>query len=215
METLWSLGNRKTKAVEKNLYTNQLIQMVVESLPCNSIVEDWVVWCADWKNWKNLTDVVELMAEINTLEQLNKQQLAIEPKLVSQPPPMATENQNHKTNSHETINWDEKRQFKRIEARFRCIIKSSSLTFRTFTKDISLGGVALEDTIPNELLGNECSIYITSTNNKKNLKFKIKVIPRPGAKFFSFESADQVFMTELNQWLEQFLSGSSEKKNAS
>jgi hypothetical protein len=125
-----------------------------------------------------------------------------------------------KLNTHNEIepnevNWSEKRKFKRADTRFRCIISSAAITFRTFTQNISLGGVALEDTIPNELLGNECTIYITSPNKRKNLKFNIKVTKRPGAKFFSFENADEAFMSELNQWIEDSLTLNSKSKKVS
>jgi hypothetical protein len=257
MEILWSLGHRKTKVVEKNLYTNQLVQRVVESLANGDTVNDWMVWCPGWAKWGNLTEVAELMEEISILERLSNQiETRAEPPSFPQTSssseekhqyhaPQAPTNSNSQANlnrnSEKTVNrdniqasadskpesnkinnnpadvnWEEKRQFKRVHARFRCIIRSSSLTFRTFTKDISLGGVALEDTIPSELLGNECTIFITSSNNKKNLKFKIKVTPRPGAKFFSFENTNQEFINELNIWLEQFPSAqTNEKKKAS
>jgi hypothetical protein len=270
MEILWSLGHRKTKVVEKNLYTNQLVQKVVESLASGDQVEDWMVWCSGWIKWKNLIDVSELMLEVNILKRLSTPPEIpnSEPPNMPPEPPMPdsieqfkappephvslvkmpsakvseqeitksrndiededTTNGNKKHPEEEKTsgsgssykeqtetNWGEKRQFKRIDARFRCIIKSSSLTFRTFTRDVSLGGVALEDAIPNELLGNECTIYITSSNNKKNLKFKIKVTQRPGAKFFSFENTDAAFMNELNIWLEQFISVDASKKKIS
>jgi hypothetical protein len=248
MEILWSLGHRKTKAVEKNLYTNQLAQKVVESLASGEKIEDWMVWCSGWPKWKSLNEVVELMNEVSLLKKLNSPEAAPPelPNLPKVPPaprkkeenqvppasnntedsgeslslaPVAsidadevTNGSSKKSNSDDDSNWGEKRQHKRVDARFRCIIKSSALTFRTFTRDISLGGVALEDAIPNELLGNQCTIYITSSSSKKNLKFKIKVTQRPGAKFFSFENTDPTFMTELNTWLEQFINHDPSKR---
>jgi hypothetical protein len=258
MEILWSLGHRKTKVVEKNLYTNQLVQKVVESLLNGDSMVDWMVWRSGWTKWESITEIQELTHEVNLLRRLNGPQPTIDS--APQPPPIpdlkdlyqapiapkektqenpigikpepqekeitgagvkfiqtnTNANQNSTEVKSETpINWGEKRQFKRVEARFRCIIKSSSITFRTFTKDVSLGGVALEDAIPNELLGNECTIYITGNNNKKNLKFKIKVTNRPGAKFFSFENVDSIFLDELNGWLEQFSGDNSDKKKVS
>jgi hypothetical protein len=207
MEILWSLGHRKTKAVEKNLYSNQLVQRVVESLTNGSAIEDWLVWHAGWPKWKNLTEIAELMTEVQLLEKLSSQPANSPiPELPDyQEPAKILPIIPQETKTKTEITHEEKRQFERVEARFRCIIKSTTLTFRTFTKNVSLGGVALEDTIPSELLGSECTIYITSTNNKKkkNLKFKVRVTQRPGAKFFSFENSDQAFMAELNQWLKK------------
>lgn len=95
-----------------------------------------------------------------------------------------------------------KRKHTRIFARFKCIIRSSSLTFRTFTHDISLGGVSLEDEIPADLIGIECMIYISSTKTHNHLKFKIAPTERCVAKYFSFQDADQEILKELSEWLE-------------
>lgn len=95
-----------------------------------------------------------------------------------------------------------KRKHNRVFARFKCIIRSSSLTFRTFTHDISLGGVSLEDEIPADLIGIECMIYIASTKTHKHLKFKIAPTERCVAKYFSFQDADQVILKELSEWIE-------------
>lgn len=95
-----------------------------------------------------------------------------------------------------------KRKHSRVFARFKCIIRSSSLTFRTFTHDISLGGVSLEDEIPADLIGIECMIYISSTKTHKHLKFKIAPTERCVAKYFSFQDADQGILNELSDWID-------------
>jgi len=116
-----------------------------------------------------------------------------------------TSNTTNKSNSNvpvENINTYKKRQHNRIVARFKCIIRSASLTFRTFTNDISLGGVSLEDEIPSDLIGLECMIYISSTKTNKNLKFKIALTERCVAKYFSFQDADKNLIKELSDWLD-------------
>lgn len=95
-----------------------------------------------------------------------------------------------------------RRKHKRYMARYRCIIRSSTVTFRTFTKDISLGGVALEDPIPAELMGVECIIYISSAKTNRNIKFKLALTSRGVAKYFAFTDADPEFTAELKAWLE-------------
>lgn len=95
-----------------------------------------------------------------------------------------------------------KRKHSRVFARFKCIIRSSSLTFRTFTHDISLGGVSLEDEIPADLIGVECMIYISSTKTHKHLKLRIAPTERCVAKYFSFQDADQLILKELSDWID-------------
>lgn len=105
-------------------------------------------------------------------------------------------------NSKSGDSFANRRKHPRYKARYRCIIRSSTVSFRTFTVDISLGGVALEDSIPQELLGVECQIYISSSKTKSNLKFKIAMTSRGTAKYFSFEGANPATLSELQGWLE-------------
>lgn len=95
------------------------------------------------------------------------------------------------------------RKHQRVIARFKCIIRSSSITFRTFTRDISLGGISLEDEIPSDLIGIECMVYIGSTKTNQNLKFKIALTERCVAKYFSFQDAEPKVVDELSHWLQE------------
>lgn len=96
-----------------------------------------------------------------------------------------------------------KRKHPRVFARLRCIIRSETLTFRTFTHDISLGGVSLEDEIPQELIGTQCNLYISSPKISRNLKFKIALSERCVAKYFSFQNAPDDIISELSLWLKE------------
>ncbi len=224
MDQRWCLGNKKTNKVEKNLYPNQVAQRVTDHIKDGYSEADWVVWLVGWPSWRPLNEIKELLHEITLLKKLSEE---VPPPMfqpvIPPPPPLEViiaaeekiqvNKKNWETRKPETVappvdskhhhgNFANKRKHKRIFVRFRCIIRSTTLTFRTFTKDISLGGVALEDEIPMELIGTECMIYISSSKAKKNLKFKIALTSRSVAKYFSFQEADATLLEELGQWLE-------------
>jgi hypothetical protein len=228
MEQRWHLGNKKTNKVEKNLYPNQIAQRVIDSFREGFIEQDWVVWVAGWPTWKPLTEIHELIHEISIIKKLAEE--APPPPMPSNfsppPPPMNLEKPGSlvkplvSMKAHELpippsrpqVATDEteppdttsqKRKHKRIFVRLRCIIRSSTLTFRTFTKDISLGGVALEHEIPIDLVGTECTIYITSPKVNKNLRFKVALTGRSVPKYFSFQQVDDIVIAELSQWLDE------------
>lgn len=217
MEQRWCLGNKKTSKVEKNLYPNQVAQRIIESFRDGYDESDWVVWLPGWPAWAPLTENTELMHEISLLKELANQPPPPMTLPVHPPPPI-----NRINNKNEFINETlqleknkkivpikttfesliEKRKHHRISARYRCIIRSTTLTFRTFTKDISLGGVALEDEIPMDLIGTHCMIYISSSKINKNLRFKIILTSRSITKYFTFKDADQKLLEELKVWLD-------------
>jgi hypothetical protein len=158
-----------------------------------------------WENRKpetvNLIESPEVQPEPQPQQAEAKLHVIPEPTsspiATHQPATVATPKNKAKSDS-----FAHKRKHERIFVRYRCIIRSTTLTFRTFTKDISLGGVALEDEIPQDLIGSECMIYITSPKANKNLKFKIALTSRSVAKYFSFQDVEPTLLEELEDWLE-------------
>lgn len=126
-----------------------------------------------------------------SIEYIQKQNLKSEPKSFKPEHTITRSNEN----------FPQKRKHPRIFARLRCIIRTETITFRTFTQDISLGGVSLEDEIPQDLIGQQCSMYISSPKIKTNLKFHIALTERCVAKFFSFRDAPSSIIDQLAMWL--------------
>lgn len=226
MTQLWSLGNHSTNEVNNNLSLDQVIEKALLLLESGLNEKLLMVWTQGWPNWMNINEVPEISEE---LKLKRKPALSEPPPLppTSVPPlmkPKEVENislKKEKNNTHavspkvskENIqpinrstgeNFTQKRKHHRIFSRLRCLIRTNTITFRTFTKDISLGGVSLEDEIPQDLIGQECSIYIASNKIKKNLKFKIALTERSVAKYFSFQDAPPDFLDELSTWLNDF-----------
>jgi hypothetical protein len=96
---------------------------------------------------------------------------------------------------------EEKRRHARFEARLKCIIRTETISFRTFVKDISMTGLALENEIPKDILDKTCHIFITSMDGKENIKFKIQSTSRGELRFFSFDKIDEFTEQKLRQWI--------------
>ena len=153
--------------------------------------ENWFAWRAGWKDWKPLTEVPELLgtaAAPNTTSQDYESLEAISPK--------------------------NRRRHERHELRLRVIIRSAKVTFRTFTKDISLGGVQLENSIPEAIFGNACEIYIASLDHTQNIKFNLGPTARNDLSFFSFENIEPRFRDMLASWLKEASANAANKRAA-
>ncbi len=96
----------------------------------------------------------------------------------------------------------DRRRYPRYHARFRVIIKNENLTFRTFSMDVSLGGLALETAVPPGCVGSLCQILIGNSSSGENISFSAKMLnSRVESKYFSFVKSPQESLTKLQQWL--------------
>lgn len=73
-------------------------------------------------------------------------------------------------------NYREKRRFKRYSAQFRIILVCGGKAFRTFSDDVSFGGMLLKQQVPTYMLNQVCSIFIGRTTHPENIEFKCRVI---------------------------------------
>lgn len=101
------------------------------------------------------------------------------------------------------VTAENKRRHKRYDLRLRVILTNGQSTFRTFTRNISLGGVFLEHPVPANIVNTKCEIYIANMDNSSHIKFETKVITNTpdGPKHFSFSEMDTMFQDELAKWL--------------
>lgn len=97
------------------------------------------------------------------------------------------------------------RKHERFELRFRVILRSRQITFRTFSKNISLGGIATEHPIPRDLINEDCTIYIANPSGEENIKFNIRfATERQDTKYFYFTEISPTAIAKLQKWIESF-----------
>lgn len=282
MQILWSIGNKVSKTIIKNLEASVAGDQIADHIRNGGSETDWSVWKPGWTAWKTLAEAEEIheivKAKISPVqdptepppfeveeapplfaEETSLPDTIVVPSLQSlakPPPPILKLDLNtdkpepiihtpemvgkvtpqlptqipaqnpegkvvlfeddikiiHADKAESNKSESERRRSPRIKMRLRCIIRSTHLTFRTFTSDVSLSGVALESEIPSDFLGEDCQINILSPNQDSNLRFRIKMASRPISKYFSFENADPEFIKHLKVWLKSPIKSS--KKTA-
>lgn len=96
----------------------------------------------------------------------------------------------------------DRRRYPRYHARFRVIIKNENLTFRTFSLDVSLGGLAIETAVPPGCVGTISQLLIGNPTTGENISFTAKLLnARPESKYFSFVKSPQESLSRLQKWL--------------
>lgn len=95
------------------------------------------------------------------------------------------------------------RRYPRMKARLRTIITNKAKAFMTFTKDISLGGIQIENMIPKEILNSEIEVYLSDPSGKKSILFRCHPVgDMSNPCRFSFSKADEKNLQKLSQWLD-------------
>lgn len=97
------------------------------------------------------------------------------------------------------------RKHERFDLRLRVILRSQQITFRTFSKNISLGGIATEHPIPRDLINEDCTIYIANPDGQENIKFNVKfATERQDTKYFYFTEISPNTQDKLQNWIDKF-----------
>ena len=108
------------------------------------------------------------------------------------------------------------RKYPRKEVRLRVIVISDGRSFRTFSKNISQGGIFLEHVIPKDLIGTSCRVIIGSNDLKENIEFSAKIVGDPkNPKALCFTNSKELFLEKLHSWLNQIPIGSQKSAKAS
>jgi hypothetical protein len=226
-EILWTFCNSETSFQSDEMSFEKAIEFA-KQIPFAER-EFWFAWQTGWEDWKALLDVeqfkehvrivskppplpprrhqVETPAAVATVEKastsshLNQEALdAMMPPPAPQPVPVAERRRAEEKAEPEKRQF-ERRRFPRYQIRFRVIIRTEELTFRTFTKDISLGGLSLENPLPERLLEQKCQIFIGDVDSQESIRFTLQPTERHDRRYFSFAGVEESMTKKLNQWI--------------
>lgn len=219
----WLLCNSLTRYMSDPMSLSAAIEVVHSIEPDD--IENWNAWRTDWSDWRPVKDVAEF-----TLKATPAAKPLVPPPLPAAPTPLAVKPLDRRetfksTEADEEIDdntpttpsfeipersgaLDERRQASRrrsprIPLRLRVIIRNEELTFRTFSVNISMTGIALEHPVPNGLYGNQCHVFIASPTGNENLKFFVRMTERNDLRFFSFADLEPATQAKLEVWLQQ------------
>lgn len=96
----------------------------------------------------------------------------------------------------------EQRKHSRHDMKFRVLVISGQKSFRTFSKNVSEGGMALEHSVPKELIGKECRVIIGSADLRENIEFKAQLVGDPhNPRAVAFIEPQLRFSLKLADWI--------------
>ncbi len=107
-----------------------------------------------------------------------------------------------KKQNDENSEFSEQRKFARYDMRLKVIISNKEKTFLSYTKNVSVGGVMLEDKIPRDYFNAETEIFISSP--KKNEFVAFRCVPVGDDKEptrFSFGQISKASLDKFQDWI--------------
>ena len=100
--------------------------------------------------------------------------------------------------------YAEQRKFPRHDVRLKVIISNKEKTFLSYTVNVSIGGVMLEDKIPMDYFNAETEIFISSPKKNEFVAFRcIPVGDDKEPKRFSFGQISQASLSKFQDWIDK------------
>lgn len=108
--------------------------------------------------------------------------------------------------THESLNAADakrpERAHARVAGRLRILLIAGDRSFRSFSKNMSKGGVLLEHKIPAQFSTEACRVVIGSPDLKENLEFQGRVVNKGDQSALEFVGSKEIFMKKFESWME-------------
>lgn len=144
------------------------------------------IWMGEWDNWRPLMEYLKPQAPAAQILKLGS-----ETDIGSA--------------SSEIKNVDlvheHQRNHPRLAYRIPCTISSGVHKVQTYSHDISLGGVQLEDALPSSLLQKKCVLTISEPDGTDFIQMTLNLTARKEPKYFYFSEFAPSDMVKLELWL--------------
>jgi|GEM_PF-6006707 len=110
----------------------------------------------------------------------------------------------------------DQRRFSRFNLEFKVVLVCEGKTFRTYSDNISMGGMRLKHKVPPFMLDYPCKIVISRRDSFENIEFKCRIISRgDDLHGVEFVDGDSKVIQSLENWIQQdSMLSLSERKSA-
>lgn len=190
MGEAWHIYNRETGERFDKLEGEDL-NARIHQLLTHCAVEIIYAWKPGFKDWSPISEVPELKAIVDA-------QAAQED--LPPPPPMPLS----ATKESEEIDWKERRKSPRLDARLKLVLVTGQDSFRTFTHNISTGGLAVGHGIPDKFLNIPCEAFISSPDAGERVKVVARAIASSSKTTrLVFDEASREAIDKLNVWMKE------------
>jgi hypothetical protein len=97
----------------------------------------------------------------------------------------------------------ERRKHARHKIRTKVVIVFNGQAFRSYSKDISMGGLLLANPIPWSFNQSHCSVFISNPHGGQAIEFTGRVLSSPKDPLrVEFHNPSQAFLAMLAKWLQ-------------
>lgn len=123
------------------------------------------------------------------------------------PPPTSSKVDNivqsSKPLTESTIDFAHQRKFKRYVVRLKVIISNKQKTFLSYSRNISEGGILLEDRIPKYMFNEKSEVYVSSPNRREIIAFRcLPLGDEENPNRLIFQQSQREHLEKLRLWLE-------------
>lgn len=163
----------------------------------------WFAWRAGMDQWAKCVECVELTVSNLTEAWLFQSHIEAEPP--KEAPREEAPREEEKPVAHAKVtNIEEKRKHPRVPLRVNVVVVHGKQSFRSYSKNVSRGGLLLEKKIPWSLPGQSCKVFLTNEETNERIEFTAKVISDSSNPFrIGFEDSENRFNSILQVWIEQ------------
>jgi hypothetical protein len=216
-EVIWFLYNSESQERFDELTFSQAIKALDKSILFQSDLQVWMAWSEGMDDWACIQTLPEFLKELKHKPEVKR--VAPPPipipkkKKKTDPPavelPVVQFDANYVSSSKSAGQNQERsrtrRRFERYSIRLRVVIFKGDQSFRTYTRDLSEGGMLLENKVPETFLDGTCEIFIGSPNLKENIQFHGEVIGDANNPHrFAFVEKGENSVQRMAQWFALF-----------
>ena len=99
---------------------------------------------------------------------------------------------------------EERRTQKRYSVDLRVILICGEKSFRSISKNVSLGGIMLKNSVPEDFIKKRCFVYLSNSDARENIEMICQVVPDPtDINRIQFAEIDASQLLRLMEWLER------------
>jgi hypothetical protein len=184
LEPVWFICN-SSKMFQSGPMDLAQVKKACADIPLSEAA-NWYIWRDGFESWKPVFEVKEIFAQ---------KEDSVLPPPIPQKPVVNLDPNAYKTDPNKV------RKHERHPIRLRIIIRNEERVFSTTTKDISLGGIALETPLPLELFTQECEAFIAGPDQNEKIRFTLEKTSRNDLRYFVLKPKDQAQLEKLKAWL--------------
>ncbi len=183
-KTRWYLHDRSRNETHRELSGAEAVNILM------TIGDDerthWYAWKVGMQNWVLVGECPEIQALLNRETAGSFKRVSV----AEAPLPS-------------TSSRVDRRKHPRVGLRLKVVIVSGTRSFRTTTRDISLGGLCLAHAVPWSVQNRVCRVFITDRQGKHSIEFRATLLEDlQDRRRLAFSEGDERFKDRLQDWIE-------------